>query len=153
MKIRLDQDNLSLLLPLTAFAVGTLYVGSSYGPVSAFIPFWASIFMLVTCLFVLLGMDKAVDDEEDHAAAKGGLDNHNVLASALWITVYVVMAYVVGMIPAAVAYTFFSMYFFGGKKLLMAAGTSAVLGLILFGLFEFILEKELYKGVFIEGCF
>jgi len=153
MKIRLDQDNLSLLLPLTAFAVGTLYVGSSYGPVSAFIPFWASIFMLVTCLFVLLGMDKAVDDEEDHAAAKGGLDNHNVLASALWITVYVVMAYVVGMIPAAVAYTFFSMYFFGGKKLLMAAGTSAVLGLILFGLFEFILEKELYKGVFIEGYF
>ena len=153
MKIRLDQDNLSLLLPLTAFAVGTLYVGSSYGPVSAFIPFWASIFMLVTCLFVLLGMDKAVDDEEDHAAAKGGLDNHNVLASALWITVYVVMAYVVGMIPAAVAYTFFSMYFFGGKKLLMAAGTSSVLGLILFGLFEFILEKELYKGVFIEGYF
>ena len=153
MKIRLDQDNLSLLLPLTAFAVGTLYIGSNYGPVSAFIPFWASIFMLVTCLFVLLGMDKAVDDEEDHEAAKGGLDNHNVLASALWITVYVVMAYVVGMIPAAVAYTFFSMYFFGGKKLLMAAGTSAVLGLILFGLFEFILEKELYKGVFIEGYF
>jgi len=109
--------------------------------------------MLITCFFVLLGMDKAVDDEEDHAAAKGGLDNHNVLASALWITVYVVMAYVVGMIPAAVAYTFFSMYFFGGKKLLMAAGTSAALGLILFGLFEFILEKELYKGVFIEGYF
>ncbi|MDG1157340.1 MAG: tripartite tricarboxylate transporter TctB family protein, partial [Litorivicinaceae bacterium] len=122
-------------------------------PVSSFIPFWASIFMLITCLFVLLGMDKQVDDEEHHAAKKEQSDNHNVIASALWITVYVVMAYVVGMIPAAVAFTFFSMYFFGGKKLLMAVGTSVVLGLILFGLFEFILEKELYKGVFIEEYF
>ena len=153
MKIRLDQDGLLLLLPLTAFAVGTLYIGSNYGPVSSFIPFWASIFMLITCLFVLLGMDKQVDDEEHHAAKKEQSDNHNVIGSALWITVYVVMAYVVGMIPAAVAFTFFSMYFFGGKKLLMAAGTSVVLGLILFGLFEFILEKELYKGVFIEEYF
>ena len=153
MKIRLDQDGLLLLLPLTAFAVGTLYIGSNYGPVSSFIPFWASIFMLITCLFVLLGMDKQVDDEEHHAAKKEQSDNHNVIASALWITVYVVMAYVVGMIPAAVVFTFFSMYFFGGKKLLMAAGTSVVLGLILFGLFEFILEKELYKGVFIEEYF
>ena len=153
MKIRLDQDNLLLLLPLTAFAVGTLYIGSNYGPVSAFIPFWASILMLITCLFVLFGMDKAVDVGEDRSAAKGQSDSHNVLASALWITVYVVMAYAVGMIPAAVAFTFCSMYFFGGKKLLMAAGTSAVLGLVLFGLFEFILEKELYKGVFIEGYF
>ena len=153
MKIRLDQDGLLLLLPLTAFAVGTLYIGSNYGPVSSFIPFWASIFMLITCLFVLLGMDKQVDDEEHHAAKKEQSDNHNVIASALWITVYVVMAYVVGMIPAAVAFTFFSMYFFGGKKLLMAVGTSVVLGLILFGLFEFILEKELYKGVFIEEYF
>jgi len=33
----------------------------------------------------------------------------------------------------------------------MALGVSVVLGLILFGLFEYVLEKELYKGVFIEG--
>ena len=33
----------------------------------------------------------------------------------------------------------------------MAIGVSVALGLILFGLFEYVLEKELYKGVFIEG--
>ena len=58
MKIKMNRDNLLLLVPLVGFALGTLYVGSSYGPVSAFIPFWASIFMLLTCLFVLAGFDK-----------------------------------------------------------------------------------------------
>jgi hypothetical protein len=43
------------------------------------------------------------------------------------------------------------MYLFGGKKLSMALGVSVALGLILFGLFEYVLEKELYKGIFIEG--
>ena len=64
MKIRINHNNVWLLIPLTVFAIGTLYVGSSYGPVSAFIPFWASIFMLLTCLFVLLGLDGSnVDDD------------------------------------------------------------------------------------------
>ena len=33
----------------------------------------------------------------------------------------------------------------------MALGVSLALGLILFGLFEYVLEKELYKGIVIEG--
>jgi hypothetical protein len=150
MKIKMDRDNLLLLVPLTGFALGTLYVGSSYGPVSAFIPFWASIFMLLTCLFVLAGFDKqAADDGGDPKANRPGIQS--VLSAAVWITAFVVMAYCIGLIPAAVAYTFCSMYFFGGKKLSMALGVSLALGLILFGLFEYVLEKELYKGVFIEG--
>lgn len=153
MKIKVDRDNFWLLMPLTAFSIGTLYVGSSYGPVSAFIPFWASIFMFVTCLFVLAGFDKQVDGDDAEETKADQMSNRNVLSAAGWITAFVVMAYLVGLIPAAVIYTFLSMYFFGGKKLPMAAGTSVVLGLILFGLFEFILEKELYKGVFIEGYF
>ncbi|MEK9555037.1 MAG: hypothetical protein VW313_04355, partial [Gammaproteobacteria bacterium] len=64
MKLKMDRDNLLLLVPLTGFALGTLYVGSSYGPVSAFIPFWASIFMLITCLFVLAGLDKQADNDD-----------------------------------------------------------------------------------------
>jgi hypothetical protein len=150
MKIKMDRDNLLLLVPLTGFALGTLYVGSSYGPVSAFIPFWASIFMLLTCLFVLAGFDKqAADDGGDPKANRPGIQS--VLSAAVWITAFVAMAYCIGLIPAAVAYTFCSMYFFGGKKLSMALGVSLALGLILFGLFEYVLEKELYKGVFIEG--
>jgi hypothetical protein len=150
MKIKMDRDNLLLLVPLTGFALGTLYVGSSYGPVSAFIPFWASIFMLLTCLFVLAGFDKqAADDGGDPKANRPGIQS--VLSAAVWITAFVAMAYGIGLIPAAVAYTFCSMYFFGGKKLSMALGVSLALGLILFGLFEYVLEKELYKGVFIEG--
>jgi magnesium-transporting ATPase (P-type) len=153
MKIKVDTDNVWLLVPLKAFSIGTLYVGSSYGPVSSFIPFWASIFMFVTCLFVLAGFDKQADGDDVEQTKTDQMSNRNVLSAAGWITAFVVMAYLIGLIPAAVAYAFLSMYFFGGKKLLMAAGTSAVLGLILFGLFEFILEKELYKGVFIEGYF
>jgi hypothetical protein len=150
MKIKMDRDNLLLLVPLTGFALGTLYVGSSYGPVSAFIPFWASIFMLLTCLFVLAGFDKqAADDGGDPKANRPGIQS--VLSAAVWITAFVAMAYCIGLIPAAVAYTFCSMYFFGGKKLSIALGVSLALGLILFGLFEYVLEKELYKGVFIEG--
>jgi len=149
MKIKMDRDNLLLLVPLTGFALGTLYVGSSYGPVSAFIPFWASIFMLLTCLFVLAGFDKQADDGGDTKANRPGIQS--VLSAAVWITAFVAMAYCIGLIPAAVAYTFCSMYFFGGKKLSMALGVSLALGLILFGLFEYVLEKELYKGVFIEG--
>ena len=150
MKIKMDRDNLLLLVPLTGFALGTLYVGSSYGPVSAFIPFWASIFMLLTCLFVLAGFDKqAADDGGDPKANRPGIQS--VLSAAVWITAFVAMAYCIGLIPAAVAYTFCSMYFFGGKKLSMALGVSFALGLILFGLFEYVLEKELYKGIVIEG--
>jgi hypothetical protein len=150
MKIKMDRDNLLLLVPLTGFALGTLYVGSSYGPVSAFIPFWASIFMLLTCLFVLAGFDKqAADDGGDPKANRPGIQS--VLSAAVWITAFVAMAYCIGLIPAAVAYTFCSMYFFGGKKLSMALGVSLALGLILFGLFEYVLEKELYKGIVIEG--
>lgn len=149
MKIKMDRDNLLLLVPLTGFALGTLYVGSSYGPVSAFIPFWASIFMLLTCLFVLAGFDKQADDGGDTKANRPGIQS--ILSAAVWITAFVAMAYCIGLIPAAVAYTFCSMYFFGGKKLSMALGVSLALGLILFGLFEYVLEKELYKGVFIEG--
>ena len=69
----------------------------------------------------------------------------------LWITAIVGFAYGIDLIPAAVVSPFSSMYFFGGKKLMLSMSTSLVLGLILFGLFELILEKELYKGVFIEG--
>ena len=151
MKIKIDRDNMLLIIPLTGFALGTLYVGSSYGPVSAFIPFWASIFMLLTCLFVLAGLDKQADNDEcgDTKAKRPGIQS--VLSAAVWITAFVAIAYCIGLIPAAVAYTFCSMYFFGGKKLSMALGVSVALGLILFGLFEYVLEKELYKGVFIEG--
>lgn len=138
-------------MPLTAFAVGTLYIGSSYGPVSAFIPFWASIFMLLTCLFVLLGLDGSIVDEDNSSQTSDQASNQSVLVAMLWITAFVGLAYFLGLIPAAVVYTFCSMYFFGGKKFLTAAVTSVTLGLILFGLFEFILEKELYKGIFIEG--
>ena len=151
MKIKIDRDNILLVIPLTGFALGTLYVGSSYGPVSAFIPFWASIFMLLTCLFVLVGLDKQADNDEggDTKGKRPGVQS--VLSAAVWITAFVAIAYCIGLIPAAVAYTFCSMYFFGGKKLSMALGVSLALGLILFGLFEYVLEKELYKGVFIEG--
>ena len=151
MKIKIDHDNVLLLVPLTAFAVGTLYVGSNYGPVSAFIPFWASIFMLLTCLFVLMGFDKQTAEIEGDTSQKNQPSNQNVFSAAGWITVFVVLAYFIGLIPAAVAYTFCSMYFFGGKKLSMALGVSVILGLILFGLFEYVLEKELYKGIFVEG--
>ena len=153
MKIKVDRDNFWLLMPLIAFALGTVYVGSSYGPVSAFIPFWASVFMFVTCLFVLGGFDNQVDGDNAEKTKADQMSNRNVLSAAGWITAFVVMAYLVGLIPAAVVYTFASMYFFGGKKLPMAAVTSIVLGLILFGLFEFLLEKELYRGVFVEGYF
>jgi magnesium-transporting ATPase (P-type) len=153
MKLKINHSNVWLLLPLIGFAVGTLYVGSSYGPVSAFIPFWASIFMLITCLFVLAGFDNPNTDDENNNQKSDQLSNKNVFAAMLWITTFVVLAYLLGLIVAAVTYTFCSMYFFGGKKLLMTAGTSIALGLILFGLFEFLLEKELYKGVFIEGYF
>ena len=153
MKLKINHSNVWLLLPLIGFAVGTLYVGSSYGPVSAFIPFWASIFLLITCLFVLAGFDNPNLDDEKNNQKSGQLSNKNVFAAMLWITAFVVLAYLLGLIVAAVTYTFCSMYFFGGKKFLMTAGTSIALGLILFGLFEFLLEKELYKGVFIEGYF
>lgn len=153
MKLKINHSHVWLLLPLIGFAIGTLYVGSSYGPVSAFIPFWASIFMLITCLFVLAGFDNPNSDDENINRVSGQLSNKNVFAAMLWITAFVVLAYFLGLIVAAVTYTFCSMYFFGGKKLLMAAGTSLVLGLILFSLFELILEKELYKGVFVEGYF
>lgn len=149
MKIKIDQNNFWLLVPLTGFAVGTLYIGSSYGPVSAFIPFWASVFMLMTCLFVIVGLDNPADDGDAEKANQPGMKS--VLSAAGWITAFVAMAYCIGLIPAAVVYTFCSMYLFGGKKLTMALGVSVVLGLILFGLFEYVLEKELYKGVFIEG--
>ena len=151
MKIRINHNNVWLLIPLTVFAIGTLYVGSSYGPVSAFIPFWASIFMLLTCLSVLLGLDGSIVDEDNSNQTSDQASNQSVLVAMLWITAFVGLAYFLGLIPAAVVYTFCSMYFFGGKKFLTAAVTSVTLGLILFGLFEFILEKELYKGVFIEG--
>ena len=151
MKIRINHNNVWLLVPLTVFAVGTLYIGSSYGPVSAFIPFWASIFMLLTCLFVLLGLDGSIVDEDNSSQTSDQASNQSVLVAMLWITAFVGLAYFLGLIPAAVVYTFCSMYFFGGKKFLTAAVTSVTLGLILFGLFEFILEKELYKGIFIEG--
>ncbi|MEK9605103.1 MAG: tripartite tricarboxylate transporter TctB family protein [Gammaproteobacteria bacterium] len=153
MKLKMDRDNLLLLVPLTGFALGTLYVGSSYGPVSAFIPFWASIFMLITCLFVLAGLDKQADNDDsgDTGTKANRPGIQSVLSAAVWITAFVAMAYCIGLISAAVAYTFCSMYFFGGKKLSIALGVSLALGLILFGLFEYVLEKELYKGVFIEG--
>ena len=151
MKIRINHNNVWLLIPLTVFAIGTLYVGSSYGPVSAFIPFWASIFMLLTCLSVLLGLDGSIVDEDNSNQTSDQASNQSVLVAMLWITAFVGLAYFLGLIPAAVVYTFCSMYFFGGKKFLTAAVTSVTLGLILFGLFEFILEKELYKGVFVEG--
>jgi len=151
MKMKIDRDNVWLLLPLTGFSIGTLYIGSNYGPVSAFIPFWASIFMLVTCLFVLAGFDKQVDEGQSDGTTTDRLNNQALLSSAGWITAYVVLAYFIGLIAAAVVYTFCSMYFFGGKKLPISIGVSVALGLILFGLFEYVLGKELYEGVFIEG--
>ena len=151
MRIRSPSSNARLIFPLLVFAAGTLYVGSSYGPVSSFIPFWASIFMLLACVFVLLGFDNLGGDDEATALDPNRSGNRSVLAAMLWITAFVGFAYVIGLIPAAVVYTFSSMYFFGGKKLMLSMSTSVVRGLILFGLFELILEKELYKGVFIEG--
>lgn len=149
MIIKIDKKNIPLLLPLTVFALGTLYVGADYGPVSAFIPFWASIFMVVTCLFVLGGFDGS-DLSTDEPLEKSDVSNRSVLGAMIWITVFVILAYLMGLIAAAVIYTFCSMYIFGGKKLIIAVFTSLLLGLILFGLFEFVLEKELYRGVFVE---
>ena len=82
MKIKIDRDNMLLVVPLTGFALGTLYVGSSYGPVSAFIPFWASIFMLLTCLFVLAGLDKQADNDEGDDTKAKRPDIQSVLSAA-----------------------------------------------------------------------
>lgn len=150
MNISLNKGKLLILIPLTCFATGTLYVGSAYGPVSAFIPFWASIFLIITCLVVLGGLDGSdppIEDTQDNNT----VNSRSVLAAMIWISLFVVLAYIFGLIGAAVIYTFCSMYIFGGKKLLTAGLTSFILGLILFGLFDFVLEKELYRGVFLEG--
>ena len=72
MKIKIDQNNFWLLVPLTGFAVGTLYIGSSYGPVSRS-PFWASVFMLMTCLFVIVGLDNPADDGDAEKANQPGI--------------------------------------------------------------------------------
>ena len=125
---------------------------NSSSEISLFFGFmYAMLSMLLTCLFVLLGLDGSNVDEDNSGQTSGQASNQSVLVAMSWITAFVGLAYFLGLIPAAVVYTFCSMYFFGGKKFLTAVVTSATLGLILFGLFEFILEKELYKGVFIEG--
>jgi len=45
------------------------------------------------------------------------------------------------------------MYHFGGKRLASALVISVGLGLCLFGLFEYVLEKELYEGILVEYVF
>lgn len=154
MKSRLDRKNLSLLIPLTGFAIGTLFVGSSYGPVSAFIPFWASIFMLLTCLFVILGFDRIGEDEDSLQDAQTGSNERpssiRVAGSLAWISAFVFLAYFFGLVLAAIIYTFCSMFIFGRKTFFIAFVTSACLGICLFGLFEIILEKELYQGLIFE---
>ena len=42
------------------------------------------------------------------------------------------------------------MYLFGDKKLLPTLLISVLLGCSLFGMFEYVLEKELYMGIFGE---
>ena len=158
--IKIDRKNISLLVPLTAFAVGTLVIGSNYGPVSAFIPFWASVFMLITCLFVILGFDSATEepepsgqDEKKDAEGSDAPDLARLLGAVGWITAFVVIAYYLGLLLGSVIYAFSSMYHFGGKRLASALVISVGLGLCLFGLFEYVLEKELYEGLLVEYVF
>ena len=61
-----------------------------------------------------------------------------------------VIAYYLGLLLGSVIYSFSSMYHFGGKRLGSALVISVGLGLCLFGLFEYVLEKELYEGVLVE---
>jgi len=157
--IKIDRKNISLLVPLTAFAVGTLVIGSNYGPVSAFIPFWASVYMLITCLFVILGFDSATEEpseQDEKKDAEGGSDAlglARLLGAVGWITAFVVIAYYLGLLLGSVIYAFSSMYHFGGKRLASALVISVGLGLCLFGLFEYVLEKELYEGILVEYVF
>lgn len=156
--IKIDRKNISLLVPLTAFAMGTLVIGSNYGPVSAFIPFWASVFMLITCLFVILGFDSATEEPSEQDEKKDAEDSDapglaRLLYAVGWITAFVVIAYYLGLLLGSVIYAFSSMYHFGGKRLASALVISVGLGLCLFGLFEYVLEKELYEGVLVEYVF
>ena len=154
MKIRIDHEGLPLTGPLLAFAVGTLVIGFEYSEVSAFVPYWASIFMLITCLFVILGFDNQITDEEAEAEAEANaseeISKSRIYIAILWISAFVFISYFVGLILGSAVYAFCSMYLFGDKKLLPTLLISVLLGCSLFGMFEYVLEKELYMGIFGE---
>ena len=156
MKIRIDHENLALTGPLLAFAVGTLIIGAEYSDISEFVPYWASIFMLITCLFVILGFDNQMTDEEAEAEAEAEanaseeISKSRIYIAILWISAFVFISYFVGLILGSAVYAFCSMYLFGDKKLLPTLLISVLLGCSLFGMFEYVLEKELYMGIFGE---
>ena len=154
MKIRIDHEGLALTGPLLAFAVGTLVIGFEYSEVSAFVPYWASIFMLITCLFVILGFDNQITDEEAEAEAEANaseeISKSRIYIAILWISAFVFISYFIGLILGSAVYAFCSMYLFGDKKLLPTLLISVLLGCSLFGMFEYVLEKELYMGIFGE---
>jgi predicted secreted protein len=154
MKIRIDHEGLPLTGPLLAFAVGTLVIGFEYSEVSAFVPYWASIFMLITCLFVILGFDNQMTDEEAEAEAEANaseeISKSRIYIAILWISAFVFISYFIGLILGSAVYAFCSMYLFGDKKLLPTLLISVLLGCSLFGMFEYVLEKELYMGIFGE---
>jgi len=154
MKIRIDHEGLPLTGPLLAFAVGTLVIGFEYSEVSAFVPYWASIFMLITCLFVILGFDNQITDEEAEAEAEANaseeISKSRIYIAILWISAFVFISYFIGLILGSAVYAFCSMYLFGDKKLLPTLLISVLLGCSLFGMFEYVLEKELYMGIFGE---
>jgi uncharacterized membrane protein len=157
MKIEIDRKNLRLTFPLALFGLVTLIMGFDYKPVSAFVPFWSSVFLMATCAFVILGFDTAGSDDnlktEGNNQTEEKISFDRLLKAVIWITAFVVISYFIGLVVGSAIYAFCSMYFYGGKRFLSAFTIAVVLGLCLFGLFEYVLEKELYEGILVEYVF
>ena len=103
---------------------------------------------------MILGFDRIGEDEDSLQDAQTGSNERpssiRVAGSLAWISAFVFLAYFFGLVLAAIIYTFCSMFIFGRKTFFIAFVTSACLGICLFGLFEIILEKELYQGLIFE---
>ena len=139
------------MIAMLGLAAVTIYFGMDYKPISRFLPIAASILLVACVVWLMYDRSKGGDANEKTLSGEGDeMSAAQIWQSILWISVFAAMAYTVGFIFGSAIYAFASLYFFGKRSLRHSLFVSVGLGVLVFVLFDLVLGKTLYEGIFVE---
>lgn len=131
-------------LASSAFIFGSIYLlfeASTFKPASALLPF-AMLTSLIVLSFILIFMDQmeAKDEPTAHISLRSG-------KAYLFTIGFVVSISLLGFYPSLVMGLPLIAYVFGFRDFKFLAGATAVIALIIYGLFDLVMHKDFPTGI------
>ena len=143
------------LLIITAIYLATAY---TYSPDARAVPAGVAWVMVGLTLLDLASRTKTrfgmavmhwlnPAGDADKAEARAHYPALKQIAAVLWVALFVAMMVLIGILYSVPLYVFASLRLRGGRSLLLSAAVAAGATLMIWALFDLVLQLELYKGV------